>query len=338
VTSRDTRWVLDVVEAAYRTRTSLSSWLDGVFEAARPALEADMGFTGSTFAWRDGELTFGAMVHAGDLPPIVRDIFLRGADHLSAEERAIAHGPRPRALESMDSLMRKAIGDRGFGDGASFEGLRQAGVSDMVAAYGLDPSGHGYVLTSPRRRRAELSKVDLARWTRLRAHLLAGLRLHTRAGTTEAVLDPGGKVLHAEQPAKGPSARAALREAAVRMDRARTRSGRQAPDAALDAWEGLVSGRWSLVDSFDRDGRRFLVARRNDPALCQPRPLSRRERQVLAYAALGRSNKEIAYELGLAPSTVSTYLTSAMQRLGLSCRAVLTDLWSTCTEGAPHGR
>lgn len=88
-----------------------------------------------------------------------------------------------------------------------------------------------------------------------------------------------------------------------------------------------MTGRWSLVDRFESDGRRYLVARRNDPELAEPRSLSHRERQVLAYAALGYANKHIAYTLGLAPSTVSSHLRTAMRRVGAPSRAALADFW-----------
>ena len=40
-----------------------------------------------------------------------------------------------------------------------------------------------------------------------------------------------------------------------RIDRARTRAGREDVDAALGMWEGLVDGRWSLVDPLRRIAR-----------------------------------------------------------------------------------
>lgn len=44
--------------------------------------------------------------------------------------------------------------------------------------------------------------------------------------------------------------------------------------------------------------------------------MSPREEQVLAHAALGHSNKLIAYELGLAHSTVRVLLARASAKLG----------------------
>ncbi len=308
---------------------TLDDWLEAVVESARVALDQNMGLTGATFRWVNGELHFTAMTCAGDVPDGLRSMFFRGPTHLSRQERELAYGPRPRPLELMSELLTRNLPGRSIDESSSFDALREAGVHDFVAAYGLDPSGSGYVLAAPAGPRPSLSKRAIARWSRLRAHLLAGLRLHTACTNLDAILSPAGTVVHAERTASSRNIRESLREAALRIDRARCRS-RMSPDAALSTWEGLVSGRWSLIDQFDSDGRRYYIARRNDPALERPRPLSLRERQVLAYAALGRRNKEIAYELGLAPSTVSTHLTNAMRRLGITSRAGLAR---ACTPG-----
>jgi DNA-binding CsgD family transcriptional regulator len=87
-------------------------------------------------------------------------------------------------------------------------------------------------------------------------------------------------------------------------------------------WQAMVEGRWSLVDHFDSDGRRFVVAHRNDAAVPDMRGLTWRERQVAAYAALGHANKLIAYELGLSVGTVGQHLATARAKLGTIAQAV----------------
>jgi DNA-binding CsgD family transcriptional regulator len=98
---------------------------------------------------------------------------------------------------------------------------------------------------------------------------------------------------------------------------------RRDPDAAVAAWKGLVSTRWSLVDHFESDGKRYVLAHRNDVALSGFEALTARERQALGFAALGHGNKLIAYELGVAPSTVAVLLHRAARKLGASSRAEL---------------
>jgi DNA-binding NarL/FixJ family response regulator len=133
--------------------------------------------------------------------------------------------------------------------------------------------------------------------------------------SSEAILRPDGTLEHATPAARSDAARASLRRAALAVDRARGKLRRRDPHEALAIWKGLVAGRWSLVDHFDSDGRRYLIAHRNDPEAPDWRGLTRREQQVLAYATLGHSNKLIAYELGLATSTVSVHLARARAKL-----------------------
>jgi DNA-binding NarL/FixJ family response regulator len=139
----------------------------------------------------------------------------------------------------------------------------------------------------------------------------------------EAVLSPSGSLLHATGVAKQADARGRLRDAARAMDRARGPLRRNDPQEALELWRALCAGRWSLVDRFESDGRRFLIAHRNQPHLPNLRGLSQREASVAAFAQLGQSNKEIAYTLGLSPSSVATHLSGALRKLGLPSRAAL---------------
>ena len=59
------------------------------------------------------------------------------------------------------------------------------------------------------------------------------------------------------------------------------------------------------------------------PGLAQ---LSARERQVLAGVAQGRTNREIALELGISHRTVETHRESLMRKLGVRTVAGLTRL------------
>jgi DNA-binding NarL/FixJ family response regulator len=138
----------------------------------------------------------------------------------------------------------------------------------------------------------------------------------------EAVLLPSGKIEHATGEAKQATAAQALRDAAIAIDRARNLRQKD-PVTATELWKGLADGTWSLVDRFDTDGKRYLIAMRNEPAGARVAALSLREAQVVALVALGRSQKLIAYELGLSEATVSRDTASAMSKLGITSRAAL---------------
>ena len=101
---------------------------------------------------------------------------------------------------------------------------------------------------------------------------------------------------------------AELRFERLRADKQRASIG--------EARRSLKSERWTLIGVYERDGKRFAIARSNDVRLPQPAALSPRERQALGVALLGDSNKLIAYELGISASTVGVLLHRAAQSLG----------------------
>ena len=158
------------------------------------------------------------------------------------------------------------------------------------------------------------------------AHLGSALRLRgslpptTDQAQTEAVLDPAGRVLDAKGLGKTKRARASLTEAVIRAERAR--GGLRQTDAggAADLWHALVSGRWSIVETVERDGKRLLLARANPLGSPDLTSLTRNESDIVWLAAFGHTYKFIAYELGVTVSTVVRRLQSAMLKLGVASR------------------
>lgn len=61
-------------------------------------------------------------------------------------------------------------------------------------------------------------------------------------------------------------------------------------------------------------------------AAVAPRPLSTRERQILATVIMGLSNGEIAQRLHIAESTVKSHLASIFDKLGVRSRAEAAEL------------
>ena len=84
------------------------------------------------------------------------------------------------------------------------------------------------------------------------------------------------------------------------------------PAAALDHRSGLVQGRWSLVDYWDRDGRRFFAAHPNAPGVLDP-PALEREGGALALID-GASLMEIAYSLGISAGNACSSTAPAKAR------------------------
>jgi DNA-binding CsgD family transcriptional regulator len=209
--------------------------------------------------------------------------------------------------------------------------LRAAGVINILGLNGVSVDGrsaHVGVLL-PRR----MVPVDPGLLARLSSHLAAGFRLRQRLhgqspiDRAEAVLEPNGAVAHATGAAKVSDARATLADAAVKLDRIRSAAGRRDPERAVRLWKALIDARWSLVDHFERGGKRYLLAQRNDWDVGPLELLTERERQVVGLAALGHPNKMIGYTLGITVSTVGVLLTRASRKLGASSRRALIEAY-----------
>lgn len=307
--------VLAILEAAYQVEASEEAWLVGVLGAARPSLDLGLGVAGY-FTQVGGPGEIRNWGHLGDLGGDVRRFY---------DEVLETVGPEP---------MRQLHMTGPFGSTTHLAGRPCAsdtpGASMAVGVMGLDASGRGVTLASwsPPGRVVEPSSEARAFWGRVAPHLATAARLRHKLGAAtpepEAVLDPGGRVLHAAGDARERLARAALREAAVRVDRARASRAKVETGETLALWRCMVDRRWTIVDRFERDGRRYVVAYPNPPeARVLLESLTPRERATAMAAALGHSNKVIAYELGISESTVSTLLTRAARKLGAASRVEL---------------
>jgi DNA-binding CsgD family transcriptional regulator len=317
-------WMVRLVEQAYDVDAPTHSWLDSIRRTAERSFSDCMATAAYTFSVsREGAFQLhdiGAdpaweaalqRAHSGAGPSVIRALYLRGP------------------VRSADQALTRHHDDLGYQQYA-----RDGG--HITLALGVDPSGKGCSLSLTRRSSRVPSRQERHALERIAAHLASAHRLRRSLDErrpaedlleqADAVLGADGSVLHARGDARDADARHALRDAALRIDRARTRRGADSPGGALALWRALVEGRWSLVERFESDGRRIMVARRNDPASRASRALSEHERKVVALLALGHSLKVCAYELGRAESTISEVAQSAMRKLRVRTRAELVEL------------
>lgn len=196
----------------------------------------------------------------------------------------------------------------------------EAGVPDVLGTIGFADRDHALVVSFVVDERQRLGRDARVTLDRLRAHLAASYRLRLHAASPDAaddaVLAPDGAVLDAVGDAKRARPRERLRAAAIAIARAK-REAATDPAECLAFWRAMVDGRWTLVDRIDTDGKRLVLAKRNTPSSPLAGALTERERTVLERASLGGSLRGVAYELGLAESTVSEALARGLRRLGL---------------------
>lgn len=316
---------LRVLEVAYQLESTNEEWLKSVAEAVRPHLDDSFGLAAFEF------------VRTGDEPPTILQ-----SQHLWMPEPLAAVYPRMFASMPPELRVRPftlgpcVSGSEMMNMKAEFadlpqmkSGLQKFGMFDSVWITATDPMGRGCGFHAGRKAIGWTKPAEKRTWGQLAAHLASALRLRyrVREGETRAplaaVFDPSGKLHEATGEAQEAEARGTLRDAVLKIEKARGPQRHEAPTTALGSWQALVAGKWSLVDQVELDGRRYIVARENEPRAPGPSALSPREKQVLGYARLGHHDKLIAYELGITDSTVRVLMGRAKSKLGVKTRAEL---------------
>lgn len=307
---------MDVVEAAYDVTTPDDRWLRGILRAAAPDIDCGEGV--SAFVCRIGD----------DALPIESPVVGTSAVAPAFLQSLQEHNANPPA-GAVDIIRGRVVWfapvSEGLGARISRDMRRQVGGAffDSLGALAQDGEGHVLQLVATSRSLIQVHPKTAAAWRRVLLHVGTALRLRRRLGAPEAILRPSGVVEDARADAKTADARARLKEAVLRMERSRTTRVRQNPEDALSLWQGLVAGRWSLVDQFESDGRRYIAAHENVPRSEDPRALSSVEQSYLVYYLRGASTEEIAFAFGKSPATIGKALSSITRRLRLPSRVAL---------------
>jgi DNA-binding CsgD family transcriptional regulator len=322
----DHRAVLNVVEAAYSTVQSDSSWKDRLAAAAFGLVGSADGFGVIQYRWKRDAL--------GDFRITeVSDVRHTGQHVRWGEDAKRAHLAMPPALAEQVVARTGAMpaSASGSSEHPVFRASWHPPIMDALGVVVCEPDGHGLALAIGARERFDFTARAGAMLNRVAFHLAAGFRLRLRGlhdmEDAEAILAPTGRVLHARGIAK--TKRDSLDEGHRRRDEARTTT--HDVGKALEIWKGLVAGRWSLVDHFDTDGKRFLLAMKNTPNVDKRADLTPRERRACALVAMGHRDKEVAYMLGISTASVSASLHRARRKLAVSSRAELVSLWRRAT-------
>ena len=316
-----TSTALNVLESVYRFGSPFEDWLREVGLSIAPALHSGFG-AGSVSYWSDGaSVRIESVVMT--VESLGHEVYRSAAGTPSeAFHRAFVRGP---AFTSFSEQLAGS-GHEGYIQ-RSLSGI---GIEDVVVLNAHTEDGRGLMVGCPQPQLKTTTRKHREHWNRVAAHLEAALRLRTSLGgqrpcpdSAAAVFTPRGELLHATRPLVDDTAvLARLRVAVMRLVELR----RVKPASAVDLWKGLVAGHWSIVDAIDSDGGRYLVALENPSLGVRLRALTEQESRVTALAARGRTNKSIAYSLGLSEGTVSSCLHRARRKLGVERRAELIGL------------
>lgn len=169
-------------------------------------------------------------------------------------------------------------------------------------------------------------------------HVRAGYLLRQQLGTgtadstvaASAIYTPNGQLQHTSAPLS-PKTTGQLATAVAQMDQARCIKRKSTQDPS-QLWSAVVAGRYSLLEVFDKDGKRHVLA--VETGLDAPvSNLTPREEEVAHLVAQGCSNKLIASKLGIAIGTVGVHVSATLRKLGLRNRADLIHYFSTTGTG-----
>ena len=313
--------VLAILAAVYDVEQATERWFANLLSAVSSAADLGAGVGSVLYDTSEARLSVDAIECVG-APSGWRDAGL--AMHQDPDlvpQMIIAY--RSLLCATLSQLNRRVKGRLQ----RSYESHE---VGGQIMVNGLDCSGKGCALFLFSPRPVWLTEGQRDFFARLATHIATGYRLHRQAvadraaylSNVEAILTPAGRVQQAALPARGNEGLRAL-QGAVRV-REQTRTlGLADFHRALRSSRGLVDARWTLVDHYEEDGTRYVLARENAPKPTGGVALSQRERQVVALAALGRTNKIIAYELGLAHSTIRVLMARAAAKLEATGRREL---------------
>lgn len=268
------------------------------------------------------------------------EAFLRASERaLERDERAAAEASAHSLLASLRTALLRTQVDAALVDRALRHGLQ-------VAERYCDPYWLDRVIEVHLAARLPMSEETALRISRaseafappdvpLDDYLAATARITGVSAEVRGHLS-AAYCLRESDPTIQRSARDALRATLLAREPS---DGRAAH--APDLFSIVVEGSWSLVDQFDRDGRRYLIACRSAPGAPTPERLTVQERQVAAHLKRGAANKEIAFELGLSTPRVGNIVRSIKRKLGVESRseAVMLLGWAYASApGAPDDR
>jgi DNA-binding CsgD family transcriptional regulator len=330
--------LVGVVEAFYTPGLAADDWLRLVAGNVRSLIDRfGLGIVAGMYSCPDPCSFRPSHALLCDVPEALQEVLFAGLEVFSPIFVADSFLSRTCYLTSEVRGFQEIPTIRGGSAGA-------AGAMDGLQLNVVEPDGYGCWFGSAQSERLPIPDDLHLTLTRVARHLAAAHRLRRKhqdvrvsADSAEAVLNDRGGVEHATGPAREPPNQARLVRAAHTMDTIRGRRARIDPRDAIKEWQSVVAKRWTLLEHFESDGKRFLLAMDNRAKSPGLELLSEREREVLFQALGGCSNKAVAFQLGLAESTVRVLLARAAAKLRARSRRELLQKVASLTSAPGDG-
>ena len=292
---------IPIVDAAYEMEASDTQWLLGISEAVRAWLAPEAGLfsfvaeTSNPNALRTWLPTYTSLARSESLPAVPQELTSLGRD---VAERCLRF------------ISCSTFSEAGIQNPTRYP--------DLLLLTANDLSEIGVVFAAPMLAPGAPSPRVRRTWARIATHICAAHRVRRELARLrdEVFSEQGTRTSTARQLLSVLCADATQQPSPFADEGARARR----------TFAELLKGRCSLLDQFDRDGRHYLVLRRNAPHTPDPRALTEREVQIIHYAAEGHTDRWIGARLGVRNSTVATHRTRAMLKLGIRSRAILSQL------------
>lgn len=335
----------DVLESVYNLQLEEPDWISEVTRGIGQFIGGGNGTLGALFRM-GGQVQMPVLrpVEADDeVPAFIQ--YLRATDQARAEARTVQRfGQRPNSAPQGDmDRFGKLFAESGMGtlsvnrsDAPAYQIFKREfehhGVIDAAGLIVPHPASRSYIFFTARHR--EFSGVPeraRGRWISLQKHIAAvyDLRFRLQNGhfdERDAVwFDTASKCVEAG-PAQNPMLRERLRQLVNDREAALSRKTSSQRGDLNRYWSNVLSGKWAILDRFDSDGRRFVVAVPISKYGDKLRGLSTRERKVFALLGSGLPNKLIGFELEISETAVSTHVHRIFSKLGIADRSALVQL------------
>ncbi|MET0285121.1 MAG: helix-turn-helix transcriptional regulator [Polyangiales bacterium] len=321
---------VSVVERCYEPIEDEQDWLASLFDAASPLLDLGGGMGLSMVREGPDGRRIALSQARGRLQTIIKTSW-PVIEQLDDETYRRFYYPGQLIAQTSLLVPTFPLPVRAFY--ATF--MKLAGAKDLLAMLGYPAHGWAFALyVAVGDHPIDARLRDTLR--RLRIHVEASLRLRLFSDSEPlAILRPDGKLEHLAREVEQGQGRDLSTQTSLIED-VRSARGRSDPHRALDVWQALVDGRWSVVERKDSDGKRYYHAFENAPHLFAHRSLSEAEAMILGLSLQGLSGKEVAYSTGLSPSRISSALAEAAERLGFASREELLRVGAALAGDEAH--